>query len=629
MPDDTGPVGDDADRVLLLVGSARDRELLVERLGDRYDVVAGDSDGEWGAVDLCVVDARSYRAAESALRARRRGAVGYLPVPLLVPDRDDGRRGPEWVAAALDGPVDDVLVVPASRHELDARVAALLRIRHQSRDLALYRRAMDETTVGITISDPDRPDNPLVYANDAFVEITGYDREDALGRNCRFLQGPDTDEGTVAEVRAAIDDERPVSVEILNYRTDGERFWNRLTVTPVRDREGELSNFVGFQQDITDRVERGRALEQYETIVETATEPICVLDSAGRFQRVNDAMVAATGYGRDELLGRHASTVATDDAVEQAERQIREVLRGERERASFEASLVGAGGDSREYAMSMSVLRGPDGFEGTTLVAHDVTDLRKHQRRLSVLDRVLRHNLRNKLNVVLARAAEIQAETDDESIREAAAAIERSGADLLAHGEAVRRFNGVVDPRGGSHERVDLAEVVSRAVEGIRATYPETVIESDVPPSAPVVGDETLTLAIEELLENAVEHSSTAGPGVTVVEDVSGLGSARSDDEASVVRVRVTDDPDAGVVEVAVVDNGPGISATARRALERGAETQLEHATGLGLWLVRWAVENVGGEIDIAENEPRGTRITLRLPRAGSSNGLDRRRDGR
>ncbi len=266
--------------------------------------------------------------------------------------------------------------------------------------------------------------------------------------------------------------------------------------------------------------------------------------------------------------------------------------------------------------MSMSVLRGPDGFEGTTLVAHDVSDLREHQRRLSVLDRVLR----NKLNVVVARAAEIRDETDDESVRKAAAAIERSGSDLLAHGEAVRRFKRVVDLRRSSHERVDLAEAVERAVEGVRATYPGAVVESEVPGSAPTVGNETLTLAVEELLENAVEHSSTAGQGGQVVGDISGQGASHggeADGETPVVRVRVTDEPDAGVVAVTVVDNGLGISEAGRRALERGAETQLEHTLGLGLWLVRWAVENVGGEIAIGENEPQGTKITLRLPRAG------------
>ncbi|MFB6167801.1 MAG: PAS domain S-box protein [Haloferacaceae archaeon] len=609
-----GQTGTETERILLAVAGDRDRELLAERLSDRYEVVAGEPDGDQGAVDLCVVDAQSYRRTEETLAARRRGAVGYLPVLLLVPEQDRSRPN-AWLTEALDGPADDVLVVPAPKHELDARVEALLRVRRQSQQLALYRRAMDETTVGITISDPARSDNPLVYANDSFCEITGYDRAAALGRNCRFLQGPDTDEETVAEVRAAIDDERPVSVEILNYRPDGEPFWNRLTVAPVRDRSGAVSHFVGFQQDVTDRVERGRALEEYETIVETATEPICVLDPEGRFQRVNEAMVETLGYSREELVGSHASAVACDEAVERGERQIREVLDGERDRASFEASLVGADGIRREYVMTVSVLRGPEGFAGTTLVAHDVTDLREHQRRLSVLDRVLRHNLRNKLNVVVERAADIRRSTDDESVRDAAAAIERSGSDLMAHGEAVRQFEGAVDPRQTERERIDVVETVERALEGIRATHPAATVETELPATAAVMGDETLTLAVEELLESAADHESTAEGDATVVRDVAALGDPQTEADGPVVLVRVTDDPDEGVVEI-VVGGGLGISEVGRRALERGAETQLEHTAGIGLWLVRWAIENVGGEISVAESDPQGTVVTVRLPRA-------------
>jgi PAS domain S-box-containing protein len=600
------PARSSRDRVLVLVEGERDRALLTERLGDRYEVVAGGPDGEWGQVDLCVVDAPTYRTVAADLARRRRESVAYLPVLLLVPDR--GRPdGSEWVAEALDGPVDDVVVVPAPRHELDARVAALLRVRRQSRELALYRRAMDEATVGITISDPDREDNPVVYANDGFVEMTGYDRAEALGRNCRFLQGPDTDESTVAALREAIDAERPVVVELLNYRADGEPFWNRLTVSPVRDTNGRVTNFVGLQQDVTDQIERGRTLEEYETIVETATEPIFVVDPEGRFRRVNDAMVAATGRSREDLVGSHVSLVASDADVDRAERQVRAVLDGERDRATFEASLVAADGSSREYAMSASVLHDPDGFAGTAFVAHDVTDLREHQRRLSVLDRVLRHNLRNKLNVVLARTEEIAGRTDDETVREAAAAIRRAGEDLLGTSTAVRRFQGAVDPRDGDRTRVDVAETVDAAVEGLRATYPEVDVRADCPECAPVAGGETLPLAVEELLDRAAGRDAAPSEALANGESAGAPG---------LVEVDVTDRPGAGVVELVVADDGPGLSAGGRRALERGAETQLEHTSGLGLWLVRWTVENVGGEIEIEENDPHGTVVRLRLPRA-------------
>ena len=594
------------DRVLLLVAGDRDRELLAERLGERHDVAAADPDGEWGRVDLCVVDAANYPEARDRLTRRREDTVAYLPVLLLVPDRGDAGEA-EWVAEALDGPVDEVLVVPASRAEFTARAEALLRIRRQSAELALFRRAMDEASVGISISDPSREDNPLIYVNEGFVEMTGYDYDDVIGRNCRFLRGPETDEAVTTEVREAIEAERTVTVELLNYTAAGEPFWNRLTVAPVHDRRGELTNFVGLHRDITERIERSRALKRYETVVETATDPILVLDPEGRIEQVNDATETATGSDAAELVGTHVSTLTGEADADRVERSVAEVLSGRRDQTGFEASLVAADGTSREYLLSGSAIHGSDGVDGATLVGHEVTDLRKHQRRLSVLDRVLRHNLRNKLNVVVARAEQIEAEARDGQTTDAAAAIRRASEDLLSVGEAVRQFQGVVDPSGTTQTPVEIVRVVERAAEGVRETYPGVVVETDCPASATAAGDETLSLAVEELIENAAAHGTATAASAAGVEATDG---------EAVVSVSVDDRPAEGLVAVSVTDGGPGLSAAGRQALEHGTETPLEHTDGLGLWLVRWAVDNAGGEIRIAENEPHGTIVTLRLPRA-------------
>ena len=129
-------------------------------------------------------------------------------------------------------------------------------------ELETKRRALDEAPVGITISDPDRPDNPMVYVNNEFVELTGYDREEAVGINCRFLQGPDTDGGPVDRMREAIDDGEPTTVELLNYRKDGTEFWNRVSIAPIRDDDGAVTEWVGFQEDITAFREREAALRR-------------------------------------------------------------------------------------------------------------------------------------------------------------------------------------------------------------------------------------------------------------------------------------------------------------------------------------------------------------------------------
>jgi phosphoserine phosphatase RsbU/P len=119
--------------------------------------------------------------------------------------------------------------------------------------LALKDKALDVAAEGITIADARLPDRPLTYANEGFERMTGYAVGEVLGRNCRFLQGPLTHADDVAAIRAALDAQRPCVVELLNYRKDGTTFWNRLSITPVRDASGEVTHFIGIQSDVTAR----------------------------------------------------------------------------------------------------------------------------------------------------------------------------------------------------------------------------------------------------------------------------------------------------------------------------------------------------------------------------------------
>lgn len=115
---------------------------------------------------------------------------------------------------------------------------------------------MDKAPIGITISDPSQDDNPLIYANESFTELTGYDRDEIIGQNCRFLQGEATDPEPVAAMREAIDNQDSVTVELRNYRKDGTEFWNRVTIAPVTDETDTVTHYVGFQQEITGHMER-------------------------------------------------------------------------------------------------------------------------------------------------------------------------------------------------------------------------------------------------------------------------------------------------------------------------------------------------------------------------------------
>ncbi len=130
----------------------------------------------------------------------------------------------------------------------------------------LFEQAMAQTRMAVCLTDPYQPDNPIVFANRAFRALTGYEEAEVLGRNCRFLQGPASDPGTVARLRDAIAREDVVIVEIVNYRKDGTRFWNALHVGPIYDDAGGLVYFFGSQWDVSN-LHAARAGEQHAQLM--------------------------------------------------------------------------------------------------------------------------------------------------------------------------------------------------------------------------------------------------------------------------------------------------------------------------------------------------------------------------
>lgn len=133
-------------------------------------------------------------------------------------------------------------------------------VSHEGKNI--FFAAVETTRMPMLVTDPKQPDNPIIFANNAFVEMTGYQVDELLGRNCRFLQGPETDRSVVAQVREAVEQEREISVEIINYRKDGSSFWNALFVSPVYNDAGELTYYFASQLDVSRRRDAEDALRQ-------------------------------------------------------------------------------------------------------------------------------------------------------------------------------------------------------------------------------------------------------------------------------------------------------------------------------------------------------------------------------
>lgn len=131
-------------------------------------------------------------------------------------------------------------------------------------DAELLALAVDASNDGVVIAEREGDDNILIYVNRAFEELTGYRSEEILYRDCRFLQGDDTDQEARSEIRAAIQENRPCRVTLRNYRKDGSLFWNELSLTPVFNDEDHLTYYIGIQKDITARIEAEQRAEKAE-----------------------------------------------------------------------------------------------------------------------------------------------------------------------------------------------------------------------------------------------------------------------------------------------------------------------------------------------------------------------------
>ncbi|MFB6173701.1 MAG: histidine kinase N-terminal 7TM domain-containing protein [Halobacteriales archaeon] len=271
-------------------------------------------------------------------------------------------------------------------------------------------------------------------------------------------------------------------------------------------------------------------------------------------------------------------------------RPVEEVLGG----AVVEAVVAGetheldAGADRYVEATATPVTDQYDATVGYVFLLRDVTELRRREQRVSVLNRVLRHNIRNEMSVVKGNADLIARDFEGRPA-ELARSIRNSADDIVDLGEKARLLEEVLDDEGPPTE-VDGLALAREVVDAVAADHPEAdlTVAGD---HAPVTTRPTvLRMSLRAAVENAAEHGGV--------------------DAEAVVEVA----PDGAGIEITVADDGPGIPTTELEAVESDRETALEHGSGLGIWLIRWGTEQLGGSVSFDRPEEGGTVVRFSVP---------------
>lgn len=314
------------------------------------------------------------------------------------------------------------------------------------------------------------------------------------------------------------------------------------------------------------------------TGLDKLTEPVMVYDSRENVVKFNDTA--------EELFDR-ADT--TDRPVPL------DSLFGVGLSALVETGDVEIGGaDGGVFAVSHTPLSDPSGNSvGGMVVLYDLREERQRKQQLSVLNRVLRHNLRNEMTVINGYAETLERALDDPQLRTQAATISRAGDRLLTTGEKVRDFDRLQD-QVHHPEPVELEAIVSDIRDQFRRRFPDATVEADVAVrGGPIHTQATvLELALSNLVENALKHGEAAAPTVRI-------------------RAEATGDPDVGA-RVEVSDSNDRIPDGEIDVLETDSETPLEHGQGIGLWIVNWCVAKLNG--DFEHRYEGGNRFVITLP---------------
>jgi len=477
---------------------------------------------------------------------------------------------------------------------LASNAAAALDRVEREQDLLRYETVMENVRDMVYVLDEE---GRFQLVTEPLADWLGYERAELHGRHPRAV----LDEESVDAFDERIRDRRgtgedaTIRMETTLYTADGEERPVEIEVSLID--EAGFRGTAGVVRDRTEleqtreelRDERDRFSYLFNNLPDAVVETEFTDDSP-LVRSVNPAFTDVFGLDRPTVIDGDLNEYIVppdDDARREADRLDEQGAEGEPVQAEIRRRTADG---FRDFLFRGVPYRHEDGRVWSFGIYTDITEQKERERRLEVLNRVLRHNLRNDLTVVLGLADELHDRTDDATHRDLLERLQAKAEQIASLSDRARDIERSVRRDDADTTPLDVTEVVESVAERYATQYGTTIARS-VPATRVEAADGRLGRVLGELLENSLEHAG----------------------EAPTVSVAV--DPSPETVSVTVTDDGPGIPDHELDVLT-GSEpiTQLSHGSGLGLWLVIWVTESYGGTVRF-ENTAGGASVTLTLPR--------------
>lgn len=485
--------------------------------------------------------------------------------------------------------------------------------------LHLRDRGLAAAPTGICIAARGETDSPIIFVNPAFLRISGYGEEEIVGRDCRFLQGPETDPATVAAIRASLAGGQTFSGEILNYRKNGQCYWNDLLISPIHDEAGRVSHFVGVMRDATARYKAQERIRLLESAVEAAASAIVVTDAQGKVEYVNSAFQRITGYTSEEVVGETLSVLRSEQHDDAFFQDLWDTITSGR---VWRSPIVNRRKDGTLYRAGQVIAPIHDrhdrithfvAIQEDTTALHEAEEQLRHAQRLQAVGQLtggIAHDFNNILAVVLGNLELLDEQITDPDLRELIAdplTATMRGAELTKRLLAFARLH----PQ--QPQPVDIATLTDRVVDLLRPALTEaTQITVSHGPGLwhAFVDKGQLETALFNIGLNAREAMPEGG--ALLIE----TANAQLDADYAAVNQEVVP---GDYVMIAVTDTGRGMPPDVlAKAFDPFFTTKEPGSgTGLGLSMVYGFAKQSGGHVRIYSEIDRGTIVRLYLPCGG------------